>query len=286
MNANDVDGQDTRLQELRSIQYTELELIKLFVEICDKEKLIYYMLGGTMLGAVRHKGYIPWDDDADFGMPRGDYERFCKIASKYLPTGIRLSTFNGEAHYKYFGRLLSEKKKVKISGVIDSHESNVWIDIFPLDGLPEPSAIRLFHKIRLLVLRKLFNISNFNKDVPLHYAHRAWYNQIGVFLCRHIPIQQFFSASAVKKYLDKALKAYPYEKSTWNLNMMGAYKFKEQFKQSTFGEGTFYDFEGMKLRGPKDYETYLTQLYGDYMILPPESERNKHNTKLMEGQNV
>lgn len=273
---------EERLKEVRLIQLAEIELIKHFVQICEKEHLTYYMLGGTMLGAVRHKGYIPWDDDTDFGMPREDYETFLKVAGKYLTDGIQLSTFNGESHYKYVARLLNSNKIIKIGGVMTEHECNPWIDIFPLDGMPEDPICRFFHKIRLLTWRKIFRLSNFEKEVPLYTSHRTWYNRIGTLVCKHIPFYRLIPKDKAWGWIDKALKAYPYAKSTWNLNMMGAYRFRELFKQSVFGEGAFYEFEGMELRGAKDYNSYLTQLYGDYMTPLPESEWNSHHTELME----
>lgn len=274
--------QEDRIKNIREIQIAEIELIRLFVDICEKEHLMYYMLGGTMLGAIRHKGYIPWDDDADFGLPRQDYEKFFKVASKYLTKGIHLSTYNGENHCFYIGQLLNEKKKVRIGKVLNTHEVHISIDIFPLDGMPETSVCRGIHKVRLLLLRKLFLLSNFEMIVPLADSHRAWYNRFGVRLCRYIPIYKLIPKQRAWQWIDKALRSYPYDSSTWNLNMMGAYKFRELFPKSVFGEGELYDFEGMKLRGPKDYETYLTQLYGDYMTPPPESEWNKHNTEFVE----
>lgn len=275
--------QEEWMKKIRAIQIAEIELIRLFVDICEKEHLMYYMLGGTMLGAIRHKGYIPWDDDADFGLPRSDYEKFLVVAPKYLAQGIRLSTFNGEDHYVYIARLLNEKKKIKIEGVLDSHASCVLIDIFPLDGMPEYSVCRLLHKGRLLATRKLFYLANFEKIVPLYYSRRSWYNRVGTFICRYIPAYRMFSKQKAWNRVDRALKAYPYEKSSWNLNFMGAWKFRELFKQSVFGEGAFYDFEDLKLRGPKDYDAYLTQLYGDYMTPPPESERySRHGFELVE----
>ena len=76
--------------ELRRLQFIELEVMKLFSGICDKHHLRYYLVGGTMLGAVRHNGFIPWDDDMDVGMPRPDYERFLKVVKNELPEGFEL----------------------------------------------------------------------------------------------------------------------------------------------------------------------------------------------------
>ncbi len=283
----DIYIRDEKSSKLRNLQLAQIELIRTFAKICEKEGLIYYMLGGTMLGAIRHKGYIPWDDDADFGMPRKDYEVFMNVASKYMPDGERLAIFNGTDDYNFFLRLENTRTKVAISGVTHEHILNTWIDIFPLDGMPENAIFRILHKVHLLLLRKAFRLSVFDKEVKLNLTHRAWYNRLGVCICTHIPLQRLFSPIKMWKYLDGALKAYPYEKSSWNLNLMGAYKFRELFPQSVFGEGNFYDFEGMQLRGPKDYEIYLTQLYGDYMTPPPESERgSKHNIEFVEDVNV
>ena len=276
---------DEKSDKLRNLQLAQIELIRTLVKICEKEGLIYYMLGGTMLGAVRHKGYIPWDDDADFGMPRGDYEKFLVTAPKYLSQEVSLSTFNGVDHFYYMAKLVHKKRKVKIDGVLEPYVSYTWIDIFPLDGMPENSVCRALHKARLLAVRELSALSNFEKIHSLNNVRKSWFNRAATFICRYIPIYRLVSKQKAWKLLDTALKAYPYEKSSWNLNLMGAYKFRELFPQSVFGEGDFYDFEGMQLRGPKDYVTYLTQLYGDYMTPPPESERgSKHNVELLEEE--
>lgn len=272
-----------RIKAIREIQVSEIELIRQFLQICEKENLIYFMLGGTMLGAVRHKGYIPWDDDADFGMPREDYETFLKVAGKHLTGNIQLSVFGDEGHFEFFSRLVDKKKRITFHGRIGKVEDGCWIDIFPLDGMPENRVMHIFHKVRLLFLRKLYCLSTFEKSVQLNNPHRAFYNRVGVFICKNFKIYRFFQTPKIWRLVDKALKAYPCEKCTYYLNLMGAWKFKELFKKEVFGEGSFYDFEGMKLRGPKQYDFYLTQLYGDYMTPPPESERNKHNTETVEG---
>ena len=271
-----------RLKALRELQLAELGLIRQFVQICEKENLTYFMLGGTMLGAVRHKGFIPWDDDADFGMPREDYDTFLKVAGKYLTGDTHLSVFGEEGHFYFFSQLVDRKIKIAFHGRVEKLEGECWIDIFPLDGMPENRIMHTFHKVRLLFLRKLYLLSNFEKEVQLYNSHRTFLNRVGVLICKNFKIYRFFHISKIWNLIDKELKAYPCNKSTYYLNLMGAYKFKELFKKDVFGEGAFYDFEGMKLRGPEQYDFYLTQLYGDYMTPPPEIERNKHNTQLVE----
>lgn len=268
---------ENRLNVIRSMQLAELELIRLFVNICEKEHLMYYMLGGTMLGAVRHKGYIPWDDDADFGMPREDYERFLQVGGNYLPEYIKIETFQADKfHREYAAQMVNISKKVSITKTLVTTEKNLWIDIFPLDGMPNNAVVRKLHQIRLLLLRKLFLLSEMDIFVPTKCETRSWYNRLGFFVCSHIPIQKLLSPQKRFSAIEKALRKYPYEHSEYNLNMMGAYKFKEMFHKKVFGKGTLYLFEDMKLRGPEDYDFYLSQLYGDYMTPPSNAEWEEH----------
>ena len=99
--------------ELRKLQMVTLDIIKLFADICEKHNLKYFMVGGTMLGAIRHKGFIPWDDDVDMGMPRPDYERFMKIVHKELPEGYSFLNYKQNKEYKrYFSRIVNNNVKI------------------------------------------------------------------------------------------------------------------------------------------------------------------------------
>ncbi|MBO5987370.1 MAG: LicD family protein, partial [Lachnospiraceae bacterium] len=99
--------------ELRKLQLTILELLKLFKEICEKHHLRYFMVGGTMLGAIRHQGFIPWDDDLDVGMPRPDYEKFIKIAKQELPAGFLFLNYKQDEKYKrYFSRIVDQNVEI------------------------------------------------------------------------------------------------------------------------------------------------------------------------------
>ena len=270
--------------ELRRIQLCELELIHLFVEICEKEHLMYYMIGGTMLGAIRHKGYIPWDDDADFGMPRPDYETFIRVAGKYMPDEMKVSMIGDDEWEKgdkpYQLRLINMQAKFKRNGSQNSFTTNAWIDIFPMDGMPnQPILNRIFHT-KILFLIKLYNLSRFDTYVKLSNKHRPLWIQAGVWLCSHVPLQRFFSVEKQWRVLDKALKKQSYDNSDYMFNAIGAVYYRERFKKTSFGKENFYQFEDLLLRGPEAYDAYLTQIYGDYMTPPPESERNKHGLEL------
>ena len=123
--------------ELRDLQLVELDILKEFLRICKKYDLRYYALGGTLLGAVRHKGFIPWDDDVDMGMPRPDFIRFGEIAKKEFPQYIRFCTYQETPGYRYYvPRLTDRRVKVIDSSAAVEQEKEAWIDIFPLDGMP------------------------------------------------------------------------------------------------------------------------------------------------------
>ena len=122
--------------QLRALQLVELEIMKIFVNICERHQLRYIMIGGTMLGAIRHKGFIPWDDDIDVGMPRADYEKFLQIVRAELPADYDFLNYKQNPEYlRYFSRIVDTRVKVTNASYTDTLVEHAWIDIFPLDGL-------------------------------------------------------------------------------------------------------------------------------------------------------
>lgn len=275
---------EQRTDSLREIQLRQIEVIRVFTDICQKEHLTYYMLGGTMLGAVRHKGYIPWDDDVDMGLPRPDYEKFLLKAGKYLPEGYQIRTHQHKNHRCYIARLNNSQGKIHYCFTKKEQLEDIGIDVFPLDGMPNQLLQRKLHQMRLLTRRLLYAYAHFDEHVDLYKPHRIWYERFLIFLGVHLPIEHFLSKDKAWERLDCALKSCPYETSDYLVNMMGAYKFREMFPKTVFGKGKLYEFENMQLNGPQDYETYLTSLYGDYMTPPPVEERNRHRSKIYEEE--
>ncbi len=274
---------ESRMQKVRRLQLAQLEVIRIFKEVCDSEGLTYFMLGGTMLGAVRHKGFIPWDDDVDMGLPRPDYERFLQVVQKYLPQWIWLEAAGKTKKFnRYFARLKTEKAKLRRMNYSSKCIEYAWIDVFPLDGAPADRVLSEQHEKTILKLRKLFGIANFDVAISLKRAKtRAWYKEAVVQLFRLIPLYRLLPKMVIWKLLDKTLKKYNYEEAAVVGNLTGRHRLKEAFPKEVYGEGRMYDFEGMKLRGPSEPEIYLRQMYGDYLRYPPENKRNDHQTEIL-----
>lgn len=268
---------------LRKLQLCELDILKDIVNICDKHNLIYYMMGGTFLGAVRHKGFIPWDDDVDIALSREDYEKLFEILEKELPKKYVIDNFyKNKDCITYASRIENPSKKVKENASSTELIRNAWIDVFPLDGMPNNRIIRQIHKFRLLYHRMMVRYSTFSKTVVKNKKHRPLHEKILIFIGNHTNIEKRLDSNKRLIKLDKALKKYKYNESKYVVNFMGAYSFKEMFSKEIYDNYTKYQFEDTMLNAPKDYDTVLSQMYGDYMKVPEVDDRNKHCTEMID----
>ena len=265
------------MEEIRKLQLEELKMLKELIKFYEKYNLKYFMLGGTLLGAIRHKGFIPWDDDIDIGMPREDYEKFIKIFSKSKIKNMKLKKFKQH----YFIKIVNENILVKLKMGIQEEITGVWIDIFPLDGMPKNIFFKKIHMFKILFWRAMFQFANFDKAVNITLKNRPIHEKILIELGKKFRIESILKNLNIEYYLDKCLKKYNYKTSEYVGNFMGVYKFKEMFPKKIYDDIAEYEFEGIKLIGPKDYDFVLKQLYGDYMKLPPLNERNKHKSELI-----
>ena len=158
---------------------------------------------------------------------------------------------------------------------------NLWIDIFPLDGLPENKIRRKLHCLRLLILRGEFKLSMYDKIVDYRNKNRPWYENAVMWLQEHTGFGKLFHSQRLLHRIDRVLSKYDFYDSTYVMNFMGSYKLKSVMnRKEIYAEGAEYEFEGRKFHGPKDYDRYLHQIYGDYMKLPPVDQRNWHQTEI------
>ncbi|MBR3232744.1 LicD family protein [Candidatus Saccharibacteria bacterium] len=271
-----------KLTSLRRLQLAELDAMKEFVRICKKHGLTYYISGGTYLGAVRHKGFIPWDDDMDVAMPRTDYEKLLTVASDIDPRFELVTFHNKKDYYWYPSRLLNKKVLITTRATRNEHVEAAWIDIFPLDGLPKSKVLSSIQKFRLMRLRAFYRLSDFDNLVDIKSKKkRPLYEIILIFVGKKCNVFKFLNTKKQLAKIDKALKKYSEINSPTYMNFMGSYKLKSIISKEVYGNGAYYDFEGMKLFGPEDYDAYLSTIYGNYMEPPKEDDRNKHNSEVI-----
>lgn len=257
-------------EELRKIGLLQLEILDEVHRICEKHNIAYYMIAGTLLGAVRHKGFIPWDLDIDIAMPREDYDRF-KTISKTQMTG-RYSYIDYLDQPDYMRpHALIVRNDTRIHFKYDcvnpkTYDLGVYIDVFPLDRAPDDEKLRKKQAKKLKNIRKL-------KDCRIQYCYsfKAWrrYVHYGIsFLLSWIPVR------AINRYQQEQMQKYRNEQTACICSMASQYAYEKQcMPQEIYGTPTLLEFEGRQYYAPEKYTEYLTRLYGDYMQLPPPEKR-------------
>lgn len=260
---------------LVKVQKIQLEMAKDVKRICDENGIRYFLYRGTFLGAVRHKGVIPWDDDMDFGMLREDYEKFCAIANEKLDSQYCFQNWHTDENYALpFGKVRKRGTVFVESKCARLPENGIYIDIYPLDFAPaDPGerkvlAGKLLHLFRIRLMKCGYTPWMEEETV-------IWKKRIGYLLYQFVSL--FFSQKMLRDTYEKLVHAVPegdtlYEQSALPI----AYYFDRQW----CGELAEYPYEDTTFLGPQNYDAFLSSLYGDYMELPPADKReNRHQIK-------
>ena len=252
--------------EVSELQQELLKIMKAFHISCINNDLKYYMLGGTCLGAIRHKGFIPWDDDMDVGMPREDYDIFCRNAKDILPDDYELRYYKTTPNSPFHFAKLINKNTTLIEPKYHDYLEGIYIDLFPLDIMTDK------------------NIGNRIRCQRIWFEHACVMNHCSTEKKKGV-LKNFFMSYAKFRKLNKmhdCLERLMIKESKdtplYLCNFLGAWKDREIIPIKIFGEGRLYEFEDTKLYGPEDSDSYLHSLYGDYMKLPPkEKQVCRHN---------
>lgn len=258
---------------MTKLQEKILNTMKAFDKVCRENGLQYYMLGGTMLGAVRHKGFIPWDDDADFGLPRHDYEALLRLPEEKLPEGFRLRHFSRESGIPYaFARLEDVNTtyiEARRSG--SGYVGGVYIDIFPLDEDSSAPIVRRWKEFRVNVTKKLLYAHIAEKKTVKHPVKRWIMGRV----VRHTTME-----GLVRK-LDAMVKGRGCSRYS---NYLGHWGRRESIPDTVFGtKQKEYVFEDALFYGPAEGKVYLTALYGESYMTPPEDAMRKgHPATIMD----
>ena len=256
---------NTVIQRLKQV---ELDLFRAFIDVCDKLNLKYYLLGGTLLGAVRHGGFIPWDDDIDVGMLREDYEIFVEKGQALLPKEYFIQTFKTDPDYPANYAKIRNSNTTFLETAARNCNINhgVFIDVFPLDTYPADKKVqkRFSFKTQLMTLRVSSAFYRPDRVRPLKMK------VVNALLSIIYPSYQ--RAVRARERLYTAFKS-----GELIANHSGAWGVKEIVPAEWYGEGTLLTFEGLTVRAPARYEQWLTQVYGDYMKLPPVEKQVTHH---------
>ena len=252
------------------IKQIELNLLLKLDEICKNNGLKYYLCGGTLLGAIRHKGFIPWDDDIDVLMPRDDFEKLLQLEKTQKEESIEkiVSWKSGSSIYPFI-KLINTDTVVKEKYLDEKFTTGIWIDIFPLDGMPENKIIieKKFKKIKFYKTVLLTAYSESGKGA-------SWYATLAKrFL---IPICKRLNTEKLCNKLNDISKEFSISESPYVGGFLWGYGPQEKMPKE-FLEQVNVEFEGHSFPAPKCWNFYLKQLYGDYMQLPPVEKRISHD---------
>ena len=262
------------------IKKCELNLLSAFAQFCDKNNLKYYLTYGTLLGAVRHKGFIPWDDDIDVMMPRPDYDKFIELTGfSKINDSYETRLYKNCSHpniYPY-AKLIDNSTIVYEKGKAKKNVSGIWIDIFPLDGYPDweaaDSITALNAKDLFNKYRKLRNMQDLCTTNPLYVNQNIIKKIIKFSLLPFIRLQSV--KKLCKKIEDNAQK-YNYEKCDAVADLIWGDRWDIRIKKSELEPAELMYFEGLQFKVPHGWDSFLKLLYGNYMQLPPEDQRITH----------
>ncbi len=262
---------------LEELHQYDLEALKALVAFCKEHNLTYFAIGGTLLGAVRHKGFIPWDDDVDVAMPRKDYDKLIALAKEFPKPFIVEEYRYNKDFQSYFAKLRNEDIQL-LETVTEEGDKRpgYLVDIMPLDGTPDNALLRNVYYARMMCLRFLCGAANVHTGI---LSSRPKWEQRVLKVCRTLRLYKIISKDRVYRRMDKVFHKQNAETAKNIGTIVGAYKSREIVPAEYFGlkeEEVSLDFEDMRLRVPKQYEAYLTHMYGEYNNLPPENQRKAH----------
>lgn len=258
-----------RKLELFEIQRMLLDVMIEFDSFCREHQLTYYMIGGTALGAQRHKGFIPWDDDIDVGMPREDYEKLLKL-NKKIGNTYELRNYHNAKNCDYaLTRLYIPGTEIDKPFLRKSKlDKRLYFDIFPLDYVPENAEERHKHKNQIKRLKTILSFVDY-KDYQRGPAKSVARKMLSLCL---MPFRKLILNS-----LNNCMTKYGNEGYLCSLASQYSYE-KQTFAADVYGQPCDYLFEGHMFKGPQRMDVYLSQLYGsDHMELPPVEKRRPGN---------
>lgn len=259
--------------ELKKIQRIQLDMILELDRVCKKNGITYNIVGGTMLGAARHAGYIPWDDDADIGFLRSEYNKFREACKRDLDsTKYYFQDYHNTPGYRWgYGKIRRKDTQfVRLNQESAPYEQGIFIDIMPFDNVPDNAVHRKVHFAQCFLFRKAF-------WAPIGKNQASGMEQLMYKLIKKIPEKALYNS--YDRFIEKGSRRHTKQVRILTFpTPRGKYGYDREWYEelSTIG------FEGVELPCPREYEAYLSYKYGDYMTLPPIEKRKVHPISKLE----
>jgi len=258
--------------EYREIQ---LNILTSVANICKENNLSYFLAYGTLLGAVRHKGYIPWDDDIDIFLPRSHYNKLIKsLKQQSSYKWLSVLDIDKKGYYYPFAKVIDNRTRAKMKNNITDY--GIWIDIFPIDKIPrdEKKCNNFLRKCFILRAVIISMTTDFN-IYELLWEKDGRAKKIAKIILNCIA--SIIGKENISQYYEKTITKYSKSKSEYVACLSSPYIRRERMLGKELFKSAEYEFEKRIFEGPKNYDMYLSKLYGNYMKLPPKKKRKVHN---------
>jgi len=260
------------LEEMRSIQ---IEMLDKLADFCNENGIRYYLCGGTLLGAVRHKGYIPWDDDIDVNIPRPDLNKLLTISNKKIANNLVIEAPGDEkGNSRSFYRIYNTDTELVAYNqrLGTEYRCNIFIDIFPVDALPHTKALNYLVYLISGFLISMGNMSSVGEVVGTSSIKRILKRVL-------FPIARRKKPEEWARIADRYASKRNYDRASYIgvINTEASHRFNERIPKAEYEPQVEVEFEGKKYCAPAGFDLYLKNLYGNYMSLPPASQQVSHH---------
>lgn len=269
---------------MTELQNIELNIFKAVKNVLCELKIPYYFVSGSALGSKRHKGFIPWDDDIDIAIPAYSYDLFINNAGKMLGEEYLVIGAFEQDKYPESTNVDTKVYYKKVEIETNIYDNNLkeypWIDIFLLCGMSNSKFIANIHYSKLVIDKTFLKLSN-RKSIGFNSPKkRSVLERIILYFVKRIDFSFLFNEEKWSRRVKRDCFRYDVNKSKYVAMCVSIYRWKEIMSRSIWGKGSIGFFEGIEIVVPEKIEKYLSIIYGEWSILPPEEDRLCHNVKI------